>query len=92
MQTKEETQPVLPLPASFPVFIESDFTQGWSEVLMSYSHGAASLFNATELQIISMKNLLSYFELLMEWDPTVLLEYNHFAQLLPFQELVMDLD
>lgn len=59
---------------------------------MSYSHGPALLFNATELQIVSMTNLLSYFELLMEWDPAVLPECNHFAQLLPPQELVMDLD
>lgn len=58
---------------------------------MSYSHGSALLFNMTELQIISIKNLLSYFELLMEWDPAVLLENNHFAQLLPSQDPVTDL-
>lgn len=36
MQTKEETQPVLPLPAMFPVFAESDFAQrrpGFNELL-----------------------------------------------------------
>lgn len=58
---------------------------------MSYSHGSALPFNMTELQIISIKNLLSYFELLIEWDPAVLLENNHFAQLLPSQDPVMDL-
>lgn len=58
---------------------------------MSYSRGSALLFNMTELQIISIKNLRSYFELLMEWDPAVLLENNHFAELLPSQDLVMDL-
>lgn len=55
MQTKEETQPVLTLPDTFPVFAESDFAQRRPEVLTSYSHGSASLFNAAELQTISMK-------------------------------------
>lgn len=85
MQIEEETQPIFPLPATLPVFVESDFTQGWPEVLMSYSHGSALLFNTTELQIISIKNLLSYFELLMEWDPAVLLKNTHLPSSSPLR-------
>jgi len=52
---------------------------------MSYSHGSALLFNTTELQIISIKNLLSYFEPLVEWDPAALLENNHLPSSSPLR-------
>lgn len=53
---------------------------------MSYSPGSALQLNMTELQIIAIQTLLSYLELPMQWELTVLLQSNHFAQLLASQD------
>lgn len=73
MQIWEEAQPLIPLPATFLVFVESDFTPGWPEDLVRGSPGPALLFHRTELQILSMEDLLSSPELPVQGNPAVLL-------------------
>lgn len=64
---------LIPLPATFLVFVESDFTPGWPEDLVRGSPGPALLFHRTELQILSMEDLFSSLELPVQGDPAVLL-------------------